>query len=136
MESQSQEIVSRLRTMAFRIAREHPDKLDALEMLLTAYQLGLGASIPDDGVSERDFEPTDTSFPEEEFGKRGEVVTLDQIELRAITRAIDITGDVQAAAKLLGIGKTSLYRKLRANGIVPKSGFVRLEEPIAEVVNG
>jgi DNA-binding NtrC family response regulator len=43
-----------------------------------------------------------------------EVVRLDELERRAIVRALHETrGDKLAAARLLGIGKTTLYRKLK-----------------------
>jgi len=43
-----------------------------------------------------------------------EVVPLEAMERRAILRALDETsGDKMAAARLLGIGKTTLYRKLK-----------------------
>ena len=43
-----------------------------------------------------------------------EIVRLDELERRAILRALhESGGDKLAAAKLLGIGKTTLYRKLK-----------------------
>jgi DNA-binding NtrC family response regulator len=43
-----------------------------------------------------------------------EVVPLDELERRAIVRALrETAGDKLAAARLLGIGKTTLYRKLK-----------------------
>jgi len=43
-----------------------------------------------------------------------EVIPLDELERRAILRALRETGgDKLAAARLLGIGKTTLYRKLK-----------------------
>jgi DNA-binding NtrC family response regulator len=43
-----------------------------------------------------------------------ELVPLDELERRAIARALRETGgDKLAAARLLGIGKTTLYRKLK-----------------------
>jgi two-component system response regulator HydG len=43
-----------------------------------------------------------------------ELVPLDILERRAIFRALQETsGDKLAAARLLGIGKTTLYRKLK-----------------------
>lgn len=44
----------------------------------------------------------------------GEVLALDELERRAILRALrESGGDKLAAARLLGIGKTTLYRKLK-----------------------
>ena len=46
--------------------------------------------------------------------EEGEMVPLDLMERRAIFRALQETGgDKLAAARLLGIGKTTLYRKLK-----------------------
>jgi len=43
-----------------------------------------------------------------------EVVPLEELERRAIVRALrETAGDKLAAARLLGIGKTTLYRKLK-----------------------
>jgi two-component system response regulator HydG len=43
-----------------------------------------------------------------------EVVPLEELERRAILRALhESGGDKLAAARLLGIGKTTLYRKLK-----------------------
>jgi DNA-binding NtrC family response regulator len=46
-----------------------------------------------------------------------ELTTLDEMEHRAILRALrETNGDKLAAARLLGIGKTTLYRKLKQYG--------------------
>jgi two-component system response regulator HydG len=46
-----------------------------------------------------------------------ELTTLDEMERRAILRALrETNGDKLAAARLLGIGKTTLYRKLKEYG--------------------
>ena len=43
-----------------------------------------------------------------------ELLPLDELERRAILRALrESAGDKLAAARLLGIGKTTLYRKLK-----------------------
>jgi DNA-binding NtrC family response regulator len=48
-----------------------------------------------------------------------ELVPLEELERRAILRALKETGgDKLAAAKLLGIGKTTLYRKLKEYEVV------------------
>lgn len=50
----------------------------------------------------------------EKLNDAGEVVPLEILERRAIFRALQETsGDKLAAARLLGIGKTTLYRKLK-----------------------
>jgi DNA-binding NtrC family response regulator len=52
-------------------------------------------------------------------GQLAEVVTLAELERRAILSAIPtLRGDKLLAAKHLGIGKTTLYRKLKEYGIV------------------
>ena len=49
------------------------------------------------------------------------VLSLDEIEKRAILDALAFTrGDHLKAARLLGIGRTTLYRKLRQYGIAPQ----------------
>jgi DNA-binding NtrC family response regulator len=46
-----------------------------------------------------------------------EMTTLEEMERRAILRALrETSGDKLAAARLLGIGKTTLYRKLKQYG--------------------
>ena len=48
---------------------------------------------------------------------RGVIVPIAELEQRAILGAIqELNGDKLAAAKLLGIGKTTLYRKLKEYG--------------------
>ncbi len=46
--------------------------------------------------------------------KSDELLPLEELERRAILRALrESGGDKLAAARLLGIGKTTLYRKLK-----------------------
>jgi DNA-binding NtrC family response regulator len=48
------------------------------------------------------------------FPDKDEVLPLDELERRAILRALrESSGDKLAAARMLGIGKTTLYRKLK-----------------------
>ncbi len=50
----------------------------------------------------------------ERHSDQDELVPLDALERRAIFRALrETSGDKLAAARLLGIGKTTLYRKLK-----------------------
>jgi DNA-binding NtrC family response regulator len=50
----------------------------------------------------------------EHFSDKDEVLPLDELERRAILRALrESSGDKLAAARMLGIGKTTLYRKLK-----------------------
>lgn len=52
--------------------------------------------------------------PSERAPASDEIVPLDELERRAILRALrESGGDKLVAAKLLGIGKTTLYRKLK-----------------------
>ena len=53
----------------------------------------------------------------ERMPRNDEVLSLDELERRAIMRALrESAGDKLAAARLLGIGKTTLYRKLKQYG--------------------
>ena len=62
---------------------------------------------------------TATSEPAGEGGAVAEVKTLADLERDAILGAIRLlNGDKLQAAKLLGIGKTTLYRKLKEYGMV------------------
>jgi two-component system response regulator HydG len=55
--------------------------------------------------------------PDEHALRSDESVTLEELERRAILRALrETSGDKLAAARLLGIGKTTLYRKLKQYG--------------------
>ena len=50
----------------------------------------------------------------EKLPENDELVPLEALERRAILRALrETAGDKLAAARLLGIGKTTLYRKLK-----------------------
>lgn len=55
-----------------------------------------------------DFPPERQDLPFE-----GPVETLASMEKRAFLRALQITGNRQLAAKMLGVGKTTIYRKLK-----------------------
>jgi two-component system response regulator HydG len=53
-------------------------------------------------------------FSEEKVLETDGVMPLEELERRAIQRALrETSGDKLAAARLLGIGKTTLYRKLK-----------------------
>jgi DNA-binding phage protein len=41
--------------------------------------------------------------------------TAQQLEMKLIREAVARTGSIPRAAKLIGLGKTNLYRKLREN---------------------
>ncbi|MGH9770143.1 MAG: sigma-54-dependent transcriptional regulator [Candidatus Acidiferrales bacterium] len=59
--------------------------------------------------------PTNLQYgSSERISSSDELVPLDELERRAILRALrESSGDKLAAARLLGIGKTTLYRKLK-----------------------
>jgi two-component system response regulator HydG len=53
----------------------------------------------------------------------GEIVSIAEMEKHAILETIrQLKGDKLMAAKLLGIGKTTLYRKLKEYGIAEGFG--------------
>ena len=53
----------------------------------------------------------------ERLPQADEIIPLEELERRAILRALsEASGDKLAAARLLGIGKTTLYRKLKQYG--------------------
>jgi two-component system response regulator HydG len=52
-----------------------------------------------------------------------EVISIAELEKQAILRTIDqLNGDKLTAARLLGIGKTTLYRKLKEYGLETRNG--------------
>jgi two-component system response regulator HydG len=56
----------------------------------------------------------------ERYAEQNELVPLEELERRAIFHALrETSGDKLAAARLLGIGKTTLYRKLKQYEAVP-----------------
>ena len=59
--------------------------------------------------------PSNLHYPEVEKGPlRDEILPLEELERRMILRTLEETqGDKAKASKLLGIGKTTLYRKLK-----------------------
>jgi DNA-binding NtrC family response regulator len=57
----------------------------------------------------------------ERLPEQDELVPLEELERRAIFRALrETSGDKLAAARLLGIGKTTLYRKLKQYDVAPE----------------
>jgi transcriptional regulator of acetoin/glycerol metabolism len=60
-------------------------------------------------------QPAAAASPRSTVLAEGEVVPLVELERRAIQHALQATkGNIGKAAKLLGIGRTTLYRKLAA----------------------
>ena len=59
--------------------------------------------------------PSNLQYPtSERLPEKNEVLPLEELERRAILRTLrETSGDKLAAARILGIGKTTLYRKLK-----------------------
>ncbi len=68
--------------------------------------------------------PTNLHYPGvDKLPQKDEILPLDELERRAIIRTLRQTNnDKVAAAKILGIGKTTLYRKLKQYKLVPNEG--------------
>ena len=90
----------------YSLVQRHVGKLDrtsARQIVLIAYRLGC----------EHCHRAMESAINEDES------LTLADLEKRAVVRALTVAeGNVNIAAKLLAIGKTSLYRKLRKYGIL------------------
>jgi len=65
--------------------------------------------------------PSDLQYPTtERVPEKDEILPLEELERRAILRTLRETGgDKLSAARLLGIGKTTLYRKLKQYNMEP-----------------
>src|SRR6185437_9313856 len=60
----------------------------------------------------------------EEPGTDGSILTIAEMEKQAILNTLrQLNGDKLTAARLLGIGKTTLYRKLKEYGIADGPEF-------------
>jgi two-component system response regulator HydG len=60
----------------------------------------------------------------ERVPEKNELLPLDELERRAILRTLrEMAGDKLAAARILGIGKTTLYRKLKQYHLEPESSI-------------
>jgi two-component system response regulator HydG len=68
--------------------------------------------------------PTNLQHPTtERVPDKNELLPLEELERRAILRTLrEMAGDKLAAARILGIGKTTLYRKLKQYHLEPESG--------------
>jgi len=67
--------------------------------------------------------PTNLQYPTtERVPDKNELLPLEELERRAILRTLrEMAGDKLAAARILGIGKTTLYRKLKQYHLEPES---------------
>ncbi len=76
----------------------------------------VAAREPSDRHSERDPEGSSDRWQSE--SSPYEIVELTELERRAIVRALEITrGNITEAAQRLGIGRTTLYRKMEKYGL-------------------
>jgi two-component system response regulator HydG len=66
--------------------------------------------------------PTNLQHPTtERIPEKNELLPLEELERRAILRTLrEMAGDKLAAARILGIGKTTLYRKLKQYHLEPE----------------
>lgn len=66
--------------------------------------------------------PTNLHYPPfESLSQKDEILPLEELERRAIIRTLrETNGDKVAASKILGIGKTTLYRKLKQYKVPPE----------------
>lgn len=96
--------------MARLLTYDWPGNIRELEHAIeSAIALGSGPILSECDLPEKIHYRTAESFAE-----NNELVSLEELKRRAIFRALGETkGDKLAAAHLLGIGKTTLYRKLR-----------------------
>jgi transcriptional regulator with PAS, ATPase and Fis domain len=67
--------------------------------------------------------PTNLQYPTtERVPEKNELLPLEELERRAILRTLrEMAGDKLAAARILGIGKTTLYRKLKQYHLEPET---------------
>ena len=64
--------------------------------------------------------PTAETRAVAEYGDEPVIRTLAVVERQALAEALDISGDnITAAARGLGINRTTLYRKLKKHGLQP-----------------
>ena len=96
--------------MARLIAHDWPGNVRELENAVErAVALGSGSILHVGDL------PSNLQYvPDDRMPKSDELLPLEELERRAILRALrESSGDKLAAARLLGIGKTTLYRKLK-----------------------
>ncbi len=79
--------------------------------------LSLGETVNLEHLPEELSQPMLAPLPS---GQSGELLTLDEAERRHVLRVLEACGGQQVdAARVLGIGRTTLWRKLRVYGIDP-----------------
>ncbi len=83
----------------------------------------------DNGIAATELDPP--ARPQPRFGtlraldERGNVRALADVELEMIKLAIDhYNGQMSEVARRLGIGRSTLYRKLKEYGIDPETGRI------------
>jgi DNA-binding NtrC family response regulator len=69
--------------------------------------------------------PTNLQYPTSQRPpEKNELLPLDELERRAILQTLrETSGDKLAAARILGIGKTTLYRKLKQYNMEPEAAI-------------
>lgn len=73
--------------------------------------------------------PTNLLYPAGGGSEGSDAVTLHEVERRAIMQALEAAGgDRVRAAKLLGIGKTTIYRKLKEYGLKDEGSASRIQD--------
>jgi len=71
-----------------------------------------------DGIVKAEDLPDEIQNPLiESLSSENELVCLEEVEKQAIIRTLKQTGSTRIAAQVLGIGRTTLYRKLKRYGI-------------------
>lgn len=92
------------------IAYDWPGNVRELENAIErAVALGSGPVVQVGDLPSNLRYPTGERVPEKD-----ELLPLEELERRAILRTLrETSGDKLAAARMLGIGKTTLYRKLK-----------------------
>jgi DNA-binding NtrC family response regulator len=100
----------------------------ALALLMTALHWNRPAAPVVGRIS-----PASASPDPANTAQRDEIAPLWELEKQAIVRALEtLNGDKLLAATKLGIGKTTLYRKLKKYGITVEGTFRALESQSGE----
>lgn len=65
-----------------------------------------------------------------------EIKTLVELERLAIQHALLVEPDLQKAAVLLGVSKTTIYRKVKEFGLTRGASLLAMAKPLAEIKQG